>query len=235
LLHSIVDKGPIARATVAEANGVYDKLTNTALYTGSHKQRFDESGVGKGAAGRQPIDSGTNELSKITNRTTNHTVAHNTYSGSSTNISNSASGGLAKKRGQTAVVTASVETLDVKAQKPKRVDAHASNRSLNQSSKDVSMSSGSLSGGSKTNLSKSNTKSTSSINKPTSGYSTKQAGASVFDRLTNVSGYTGSHKERFNADGSGKGISGRDAPAKGGAPGTYRGGDVKDLSQILRT
>lgn len=58
---------------------------------------------------------------------------------------------------------------------------------------------------------------------------------SVFQRLTDVGGYTGAHKERFNADGTGKGIAGRDAVPKGKAPGPYRGGDVKELSQILRT
>ncbi|KAI9095929.1 p25-alpha-domain-containing protein [Phlyctochytrium arcticum] len=60
-------------------------------------------------------------------------------------------------------------------------------------------------------------------------------GGSVFDRLTDSNQYTGAHKHRFNADGSGKGIVGRDSPSKGGGPGTYRGGDVKDLSQILRS
>jgi p25-alpha len=33
--------------------------------------------------------------------------------------------------------------------------------------------------------------------------------SNVVDRLTNTSNYTGAHKERFNADGSGKGKSGR--------------------------
>lgn len=33
----------------------------------------------------------------------------------------------------------------------------------------------------------------------------------VFDRLTSSDGYTGTHKERFNADGTGKGISGRNS------------------------
>lgn len=32
--------------------GVTDRLTDTKKYTGSHKERFDESGKGKGADGR---------------------------------------------------------------------------------------------------------------------------------------------------------------------------------------
>ena len=37
-----------------------ERLTDTSKYTGSHKERFDESGKGKGIAGRQDIldDSG---------------------------------------------------------------------------------------------------------------------------------------------------------------------------------
>lgn len=32
-----------------------DRLTNTNKYTGTHKERFDESGKGKGKAGREDI------------------------------------------------------------------------------------------------------------------------------------------------------------------------------------
>jgi len=225
-LHSIIDKGPIARGTITEATGVYDKLTNTALYTATHKERFDANGVGKGAAGRQVIDSQTAQLNQLVNRNTNFVVPNNTYSGSTTNISNSASGGAAKKRGQASIVTASSERLDLKSQQPKRIDAHSSSGSLNQNK--VNRSTGSLNG------------SSSAINKPvnanskptTSNYSSKPSGgASVFDRLTNVNGYTGSHKERFNADGSGRGMAGRD----GGASISKGQGTTKDLSQILRT
>ena len=34
-----------------------DRLTDTTKYTGSHKERFDESGKGKGADGRKELDS----------------------------------------------------------------------------------------------------------------------------------------------------------------------------------
>lgn len=57
----------------------------------------------------------------------------------------------------------------------------------------------------------------------------------VFDRLTNTAGYTGASKQRFDAEGNGKGLAGRDSPSKTGNAGAYRGGDVKDLSQILRS
>ncbi|XP_072492141.1 uncharacterized protein [Notamacropus eugenii] len=46
--------------TKAKTGGAVDRLTDTSKYTGSHKERFDESGKGKGIAGRQDIldDSG---------------------------------------------------------------------------------------------------------------------------------------------------------------------------------
>ncbi|XP_036881366.1 tubulin polymerization-promoting protein family member 3 isoform X1 [Manis javanica] len=46
--------------TKAKAGGAVERLTDTSKYTGSHKERFDESGKGKGIAGRQDIldDSG---------------------------------------------------------------------------------------------------------------------------------------------------------------------------------
>lgn len=39
----------------------------------------------------------------------------------------------------------------------------------------------------------------------------------ILDRLTDTSKYTGSHKHRFDDSGHGKGLQGRDAPAKGSA------------------
>jgi hypothetical protein len=32
-----------------------ERLTDTSRYTGAHKQRFDESGKGKGIAGRKDV------------------------------------------------------------------------------------------------------------------------------------------------------------------------------------
>lgn len=32
-----------------------DRLTDTSKYTGSHKERFDESGKGKGKEGREDL------------------------------------------------------------------------------------------------------------------------------------------------------------------------------------
>lgn len=39
----------------ATSVGGVDRLTDTSKYTGSHKERFDESGRGKGKAGREDM------------------------------------------------------------------------------------------------------------------------------------------------------------------------------------
>ena len=50
-------KGPkTAGTTKAVKGGAVDRLTDTSKYTGSHKERFDESGKGKGADGRYDFD-----------------------------------------------------------------------------------------------------------------------------------------------------------------------------------
>ena len=36
--------------------GAVDRLTDTSKYTGSHKQRFDQTGQGKGLEGRHDFD-----------------------------------------------------------------------------------------------------------------------------------------------------------------------------------
>lgn len=56
----------------------------------------------------------------------------------------------------------------------------------------------------------------------------------VFSRLCNPSTYTGTHKYRFDHDGRGRGLAGRDSVCKGSgsvAP-VYHGGQVLDLSSI---
>ncbi|XP_042331886.1 tubulin polymerization-promoting protein family member 2-like [Sceloporus undulatus] len=46
-------------ATKSVHAGAVDRLTDTSKYTGSHKERFDESGKGKGIAGRADLAQNT--------------------------------------------------------------------------------------------------------------------------------------------------------------------------------
>lgn len=49
-------KGPLAHGvTKALKTGAVDRLTDAAKYTGSHKERFDEEGKGKGISGRKDL------------------------------------------------------------------------------------------------------------------------------------------------------------------------------------
>ncbi|KAK3729570.1 hypothetical protein QZH41_017184 [Actinostola sp. cb2023] len=51
-------KGPgTSGATKTVKAGGVDRLTDTSKYTGSHKERFDESGKGKGLDGRKDFDA----------------------------------------------------------------------------------------------------------------------------------------------------------------------------------
>ena len=40
-------------------SGAVDRLTDTSKYTGSHKERFDDSGKGKGKEGRENLVENT--------------------------------------------------------------------------------------------------------------------------------------------------------------------------------
>lgn len=45
-----------SNATKADQSGAVDRLTDTSKYTGSHKERFDASGKGRGIEGRTNVD-----------------------------------------------------------------------------------------------------------------------------------------------------------------------------------
>ena len=55
-------------ATVARTDGVYSKLLDHSRYTGSHRERFDHAGAGRGKAGRTGHGTGAvvSDLSQIT-------------------------------------------------------------------------------------------------------------------------------------------------------------------------
>jgi len=45
-----------------------DRLTDTTKYTGTHKQRFDETGKGKGIAGRKDLADTSGYVSGYQNK-----------------------------------------------------------------------------------------------------------------------------------------------------------------------
>ncbi|KAJ3142486.1 hypothetical protein HK100_002929 [Physocladia obscura] len=198
--------GPVAsNATAVKNDAVLDRLTNVSGYTGTHKARFDSAGHGLGLQGRD-TSTKTDQLSKIVNRGTGKSVAS-----MAPPPVRQPSATVTKRP---SVLTKSEEQLENITNSPKKTPV-AGRRATQVSVKSKNYT----------------TASTSSLNKNAATSSSK---ASVFDRLTDSSGYTGAHKHRFNVDGTGRGIAGRDLPSLGSGPGTYRGGDVKSLSQILR-
>lgn len=51
----------------AKGGSIFDRLTDSSQYTGSHKNRFNADGTGRGKAGRDPgVDSQTADLSQMT-------------------------------------------------------------------------------------------------------------------------------------------------------------------------
>ncbi|KAJ3199475.1 hypothetical protein HK099_003160 [Clydaea vesicula] len=133
LITFVLDKGPVSKV-----NGIFDRLTDTSLYTGTHKLRFDENGNGLGLDGR---DSGIdgNTLDRMVNRASSSKARARSLSQSRTNSTS-----------------------------PKKIFE--------------------------------NQRSPSPI---------RNSMPSVFDRLTDTSTFKGTHKHRFNPDGTGRGRDGR--------------------------
>lgn len=67
--HVCLYNGPVTRATSAESQpDVFTKLTDTRLYTGAHKHRFDDQGHGRGINGRVDQDEFTKSPSQVVDR-----------------------------------------------------------------------------------------------------------------------------------------------------------------------
>uniref|UniRef100_A0A914D9Z7 Uncharacterized protein n=1 Tax=Acrobeloides nanus TaxID=290746 RepID=A0A914D9Z7_9BILA len=60
----------ITSAAKADTGGVYNRLTDHTKYTGSHKERFDAEGKGKGKAGREEVKDNTGYVAAYKNKDT---------------------------------------------------------------------------------------------------------------------------------------------------------------------
>ncbi|RKP02545.1 hypothetical protein CXG81DRAFT_17821 [Caulochytrium protostelioides] len=209
-------KGPKASGTTPDAKGAHNRLTDTSQYTGTHKLRFDEEGRGRGLAGRD-APAPTADLSQILDRS-GATVRGVPLKTAERTANTTATAAGTRRTATQRTPLGSQGSLSASTPPPKRVTPTPSTSTRPAAAKTAAASKAAA---------------TKTAGKAYAASS--PAGGSVFDRLTNTAGYTGSHKERFNADGTGRGLAGREAPNKSGAPGTYRGGNVSDLSQILRT
>lgn len=60
----------ISSAAKADTGGVYNRLTDHTKYTGSHKERFDAEGKGKGKAGREDVKDNSGYVGAYKNKDT---------------------------------------------------------------------------------------------------------------------------------------------------------------------
>lgn len=206
-------QGPTANATQTATGGIYDKLTDSSLYTGSHKERFNADGTGKGIEGRDSISKGKGSHSLKT----------------TASFDSGDHPDEAQAEGDDDL-SEEVSRLDVSAAPSKAVKSPAKT-TLSYSPPAKASPSGSSPARKPAATTRSPTSTTSKS--PASKTSPSARGvsptkkASIFDKLTDSSQYTGSHKNRFNSDGSGRGLAGRDSVAKAGVSG-------RDLSQMVK-
>ncbi|KAJ3104026.1 hypothetical protein HDU97_009573 [Phlyctochytrium planicorne] len=151
---------PQLNGTIPEINPIVEKLTDTSKYTGTHRERFDETGVGRGAAGRDTVNSTANLSSIVSRHNPNKTLGAGSGSPRSPRI---------------------VKSVQQQAQ---------------------------------------------TATPPKSPATPRSTASSVFDRLTSPNTFTGTHKHRFNPDGTGRGKEGR--------TGDGAGEIISNLSQITR-
>ena len=60
----------LSTATKPAHTGVVERLTDTSKYTGSHKERFDASGKGKGIEGRRDVVNDTGYVAAFKDKLT---------------------------------------------------------------------------------------------------------------------------------------------------------------------
>ncbi|KAI9222437.1 hypothetical protein BC828DRAFT_26943 [Blastocladiella britannica] len=200
--------GPIARGTVTATGGIYSKLTDPTLYTGQHKDK--PTGSSGGASREVTIEESRTSRSKSRSRPGSRSASR---SGSVSDLT-SALAGASISTPRAAAATASFSTLSSTSAGPSATTGHsprASRTSLAykptaSSTSRMSLAASGATGGSRGNLTGSNAKLGSPDYVPTVPSIPK---GSVFDRLTNTKGYTGSHRERFDEDGRGRGKAGR--------------------------
>ncbi|XP_076856226.1 tubulin polymerization-promoting protein family member 3 [Brachyhypopomus gauderio] len=68
-MHRLIEGKEPANIGVTKVakGGALDRLTDTSKYTGSHKERFDESGRGRGKSGREELVENTGYVSAYKN------------------------------------------------------------------------------------------------------------------------------------------------------------------------
>lgn len=189
-----------------KTGAIFDRLTDPSKYTGSHKLRFDESGQGRGREGR--VDEDEAARGKPTAHPMTRSSPHSGYvSGFKPKVKAKSTG--KKASGKPSIFDKLTDPSLYTGAHKARFDTSGKGRGK-EGREDV------------TETLRRDAHLVNTRETPHSGYvsgfkkgrsskspNPKKAGPSIFDKLTDPSLYTGSHKERFDAKGKGKGKAGR--------------------------
>jgi hypothetical protein len=184
-----------------EPTAVFDRLTNVKGYTGTHKERFNSDGTGRGIDGRLQQTSylTSDALGKNPNDHNITTGSHQSVFCSSVNQPPPESvKSVLKKRNQEAIASMESVYRNPKKDKHQASSAKGSSNSVNK--------------GSTSNLKKSieAVNANPHATRVVDAYAGNPKKGGIFDRLTNPNSYGGTHAHRFNPmTGAGNGISGR--------------------------
>jgi hypothetical protein len=191
---------------------IYDWLTDTGSYTGTHKHRFDGRGRGRGLLGRDSVAKGQG--------------CSNLYTGGPVQDIAQI---MRSRDSHPSVSLAVANTAGSAPRTPRRrrggVDQPGSER---------------RGGGSESTPPRTPPRSHGTPPRSTPQQESGQLGrASIFERLTDPRDFTGHHRHRFDEQGNGLGLAGRDYIPRGLGSGTIcsraNPGEVRDISQIMRS
>ncbi len=256
---------------MSKQGSIFDRLTDSSTYHGTHKHRFDGDGHGKGLAGRDSVSKGgsgtsavyhggdVNDLSQITRTGLREGAPTKSPRGSKTKPASTntteAKPAAKKPAAKGGIFDRLTDPSNYHGTHKHRFDGDGHGKGLagrDSIAKGGSGSSAAYHGGdvkdlsqiTRTGLRDGGQTSPRTKPSPRGGNGPEKAPAKkpaagskggIFDRLTDPSNYHGTHKHRFDGDGHGRGMSGRDSVSKGaGSSAQYHGGDVHDLSQITR-
>eukprot|EP00771_Trimastix_marina_P000456 gnl/Trimastix_PCT/1477.p1 GENE.gnl/Trimastix_PCT/1477~~gnl/Trimastix_PCT/1477.p1 ORF type:complete len:193 (+),score=24.04 gnl/Trimastix_PCT/1477:82-660(+) len=173
---------------MSKRQSIFDRLTDTSLYTGTHKGRFDDNGRGRGKAGRDSVAKGTGhgalQSFDVPNVTLDRQVRQTRAQPQQFSF-DSASG-----TDMPALVGRRTPPASMPRQRtppPRSPTAAAAGSTAKPTNHAAAMGTGAF--------------------KATRPQIKK---GSIFDRLTDSSRYTGTHQHRFDAGGRGRGRAGRD-------------------------
>eukprot|EP01113_Clastostelium_recurvatum_P032364 TRINITY_DN4150_c0_g1_i1.p1 TRINITY_DN4150_c0_g1~~TRINITY_DN4150_c0_g1_i1.p1 ORF type:complete len:231 (-),score=71.51 TRINITY_DN4150_c0_g1_i1:50-682(-) len=192
----------MAAPSPKKTSGVLDRLTDTSKYTGSHKERFDAEGKGKGKSGRMDLVPDDGYVASF--REKKDTPA--------------AAGEKKEKKEKSDILSRLTDPKLYTGAHKSRFDADGKGLGVNQTiDKDVprdlsDMTRPALHAAPRAKASPSSSSPSSagaSSSSPAKPKTTKAAKSEILDRLTDPKLYTGAHKHRFDDDGKGKGKDGR--------------------------